>query len=116
MLVNAMLNPFIIHLDKAHLEETPGQQVQGLLDPNTYVQLHTVMLEDMLMPAITAIQNSLNGIDPLITHIDKAHLEETPGQQVNQLLNTDSYVQLHTVMVEDMINPLTQSLTGTYGC
>jgi hypothetical protein len=116
MLVNAMLDPFIVHLDKAHLEESPGQQVSSLLNVDQYALLHLVLVEDMVMPLITAVQNSLNGIDPFITHIDKAHLEQSPGQQVSSLLNIDQYAQLHTVLVEDMLNPLTQSITGTYGC
>ena len=111
-----MLNPFVVHLDKAHLETSPGQQVAALMNVDNYVLLHTVLVEDMVMPLITAAQNALTGIDPFIAHLDKAHLETSPGQQVAALLNVDSYAQLHTVLVEDMLNPLTQSVTGTYGC
>jgi hypothetical protein len=113
MLVNAFLDPFIVHLDKAHLEESPGQQVAQALNVDNYVLLHTVMLEDMVMPVVAAVQNALTGVDPFIVHLDKAHLEESPGQQVEQLLNVDDYVKLHTVLVEDMLAPAFASVTGS---
>jgi hypothetical protein len=51
----AALTPFLVHLDKAHLEESPGEQVAQALDLDQYVQTHTVLVEDMLVPTVAAV-------------------------------------------------------------
>lgn len=116
ILVNAMLDPFFTHLYRAHLERSPGQQANDLLNVNQYTLTHTVLLEDMVAPAITAVQNSLNGVVPFTNHMYRAHLERSPGQQVNDLLNVNQYVTTHTVLVEDMTAPAVDSFEGSYGC
>jgi len=44
--------------------------------------------------------------DPFIMHVQHGHLGESPAQQVGDILNTSQYVQTHTVLVENMTNPL----------
>src|SRR5207244_1824846 len=56
------------------------------------------------------------GITPFITHLDNAHLSESPSQQASQAADVNQYTQVHTVMAEQMLDPTTQSITGTYGC
>ncbi|HEY4458527.1 MAG TPA: cupredoxin family copper-binding protein [Pseudonocardiaceae bacterium] len=46
-------------------------------------------------------------LTPLIQHVNSAHLGESPAQQVQDLLNLNQYVQTHTVLIENMLNPLT---------
>ena len=116
IVVNAMLDPFIQHFYRAHLQRSPGQQVNDILNPNQYVLTHTVLLEDMIAPGIAAGQDSLNGIVPFTNHFYKAHLSRSPGDQVNDILNTNQYVTTHTVLIEDMAAPAVESAEGTYGC
>ena len=116
VVLNAMLDPFINHMYRAHLERSPGQQANDLLNVNQYVLTHTVLVEDMVAPAIAAVQAALNGIVPFTNHMYRAHLERSPGQQVNDALNVSQYVQTHTVLVEDWTAPAVQSLEGSYGC
>ena len=116
ILVNAMLDPFITHFYRAHLERSPGQQASDLLNVNQYTLTHTVLLEDMIAPAVSAVQDSLNGVVPFTNHFYRAHLERSPGQQVNDLLNVNQYVTTHTVLAEDMTAPAVDSVEGTYGC
>jgi hypothetical protein len=49
----------------------------------------------------------------LLNHINKAHLEESPGQQVADLLNPDSYVKMHTVWAEQLLAPTEDYLTDS---
>ena len=116
ILVNAMLDPFLTHFYRAHLERSPGQQASDLLNVNQYTLTHTVLAEDMIAPAVTAAQNALNGVVPFTNHFYRAHLERSPGQQVNDLLNVNQYVTTHTVLAEDMTAPAVDSLEGSYGC
>lgn len=114
-LAAAMVDPFVVHFDKAHLETSPGEQVGAALEPDSYVKMHTVLVEDMVAPGVDTILASLTGIRPFVAHVDKAHLEASPGQQISDLLDTDTYIRTHTVLVEDMAAPTMHELTD-YGC
>lgn len=114
--LSAMMTPFIVHFDHAHLEESPGQQLSDASNVNNYVLIHTVLLENMLTPLFNLMIAAPNGINPFITHIDTAHLGESPGQQVNDASNVNNYVGIHTVLVENMLAPTTQSVAGSYAC
>jgi hypothetical protein len=114
-LVESALTPFLVHLDKAHLEESPGQQADQALDVDQYVATHTVLVEQMLQPVVSSVLAALEGLPPFWTHVEKAHLEESPGQQADQALDVDQYVKTHTVLVEDMLTPTFAAVDGT-GC
>lgn len=111
----AMIDPFVMHFDKAHLETSPGQQVHDALNVDSYVKIHTVLVEDMVAPAVNAVIASLTGVQPFVAHVDAAHLETSPGQQVNDLLDVDGYTKTHTVLLGDMAAPAMHELTD-YGC
>lgn len=44
------IEPFWVHLEKAHLETSVGQQVSDALSVDQYVKTHTVLVEDMVSP------------------------------------------------------------------
>ena len=112
---SAMLEPFFVHFDKAHLETSPGQQAQDALNVNQYVKTHTVLVEAMWTPLVNLTLAAPNGVNPFGTHFFKAHLETSPGQQVNDATNVDQYTKTHTVLVENMLNPTTNGMTDA-GC
>ena len=111
-----MLRPFITHMDHAHFQESIGQQASDLSNINNYVLIHTVLIENMVDPLFNLAMAAPNGVNPFIVHFDRAHLEESPGQQANDLTNVQNYTKIHTVLIEDMLVPVTGSYTGTYGC
>lgn len=96
--------PFWVHLEKAHLETSPGQQVSDALSVDQYVKTHTVLVEHMLEPLLDV--TGPNVLAPFWVHLAKAHLETSPGQQVSDALALDQYVKTHTVLVEDMLAPV----------
>ncbi|MFF7643777.1 plastocyanin/azurin family copper-binding protein [Streptomyces canus] len=106
------LLPILKHLYAAHLEESPGQQVQDALALDSYIKMHTVWIESILKPAVndggTVLDSTLS---VLLAHINSAHLEESLGQQVTDLLNPDAYVKMHTVWAEHLLAPTTGFLT-----
>jgi hypothetical protein len=65
-------------------------------------------------PAPVCQDSGLFGlISPFLTHLSAAHLQESPLQQVHDLLNTDQYVLIHTAMLDGMLaglGPVVQSL------
>uniref|UniRef100_A0AAU2A5V4 Cupredoxin family copper-binding protein n=1 Tax=Streptomyces sp. NBC_00093 TaxID=2975649 RepID=A0AAU2A5V4_9ACTN len=112
--VQDVLLPILQHINAAHLERSPGQQVQDALALDSYIKLHTVWVETILTPALegggTVLDETLS---VLLAHIDSAHLEESLGQQITDLLDVDSYVKMHTVWAEHLLAPTEDFLTGS---
>jgi plastocyanin len=115
-LATAMLTPFVVHLDHAHLGESPAQQAGDLMNLNQYTLTHTVLVENMLSPLFTVLEAAPSGLDAFFTHLDHAHLEESPAQQVSDISNVSQYVNTHTVLVENMLAPTISAAEGTWGC
>jgi plastocyanin len=42
-----------------------------------------------------------------VNHLNSGHLSESPEQQVQDLANFDQYVKTHTVLIENMLAPMT---------
>lgn len=112
--VQDVLLPILQHLNAAHLERSPGEQVQDALALDSYIKMHTVWVESILTPATegggAAVDDTL-GV--LLQHVNSAHLEESLGQQITDLLDVDSYVKMHTVWAEHMLAPTTGYLTSS---
>lgn len=108
-----VLQPIIDHIKAAHLETSPGQQVQDILNLDQYIKTHTVWLENVLAPVFdgSATQVVTDTLAPIIAHIKSAHLEESLGQQVSDLLNLDQYIKTHTVWLESVLTPLMNQAT-----
>jgi plastocyanin len=104
--MQAAAQPFIEHLNGAHLERSPAQQVQDLVNVDSYVLAHTALAGAMLSPALSG---TMSAIDPFVEHVGSAHLERSPLEQARDLVATDDYVLAHTVLVESMLAP---TLTG----
>ncbi|MEU5888724.1 hypothetical protein ABZ835_18060 [Streptomyces sp. NPDC047461] len=112
--VQDVLLPILQHLNAAHLERSPGQQVQDALALDSCIKTHTVWIESILTPLTSgggAVADDTLGV--LLDHINKAHLEESLGQQVTDLLNPDSYVKMHTVWAEHLLAPTESFVTGS---
>jgi plastocyanin len=108
------LTTLIQHIDTAHLGESPGQQVQDLTNLNQYVLSHTTLVANILTPLLGGTVNAATStLGMLIQHIDTAHLGESPGQQVSDLLNLDQYVLSHTTLVGNLLAPEEGLLTGS---
>jgi plastocyanin len=101
--VEAVVQPVLDHVNSAHLERSPMQQAQDLLNVDGYVLAHTVLVESMLAPVVPTVTAV---VEPLEQHIYAAHLERSPMQQVQDLVAVDDYVLAHTVLVESMIQPV----------
>jgi hypothetical protein len=107
------LDAFLAHVRSAHLERGPLDQVTDILNINQYVLTHTVWLESVLQPVFdgTGDQVVKDTLAPVLAHINRAHLERSPQQQVTDILATDQYILSHTVWLENVLAPLAAQLT-----
>ncbi|NUP18512.1 MAG: cupredoxin family copper-binding protein [Streptomyces sp.] len=112
--IQQVLLPTLQHINKAHLEESPGQQVQDALQLDSYIKMHTVWVESILTPAVNGAGSvGDDTLTVLLQHINSAHLEESLGQQVSDILNPDAYVKMHTVWAEHMLTPAEDYVTNS---
>jgi hypothetical protein len=95
---------FLQHFYAAHLERSPGGQIEDILDVDQYVLTHTVMIEDMLKPQLSV--DATKSVDVFLAHLYAAHLERSLQGQVADITDLDQYVLTHTVMIEDMLKPV----------
>ncbi|MFD9328901.1 plastocyanin/azurin family copper-binding protein [Streptomyces sp. NPDC060065] len=104
--------PILQHIYSAHLETSPGQQVQDALALDSYIKMHTVWVESIVKPAVSGGSSVLDStLSVLLNHIYSAHLDQSLGQQITDLLDVDSYVKMHTVWAGQMLTPTTDFLT-----
>lgn len=110
--IQNVLLPILQHLYSAHLEQSPGQQVQDALALDSCIKMHTVWIESILKPAVEGGGSVLDDtLSVLLNHIYSAHLNQSLGQQITDLLDVDSYVKMHTVWAGQMLTPTTDFLT-----
>jgi hypothetical protein len=115
-LVAGTATPFYGHIEKAHLERSPAQQVGDAQKTNDYVEVHTVWVEAFTAPARNGIVHIAGETPkPFFGHIEHAHLQRSPGQQVSDLRATDDYVLIHTVWAESMLQPTIDVMDGRPG-
>ena len=104
--VSYALQTFLTHVNSAHLDESPGQQVQDILDLDSYIGNHLVLVQRMLAPLTDGgITNALSTtLSSLLVHINTGHLGESPGQQAQDILNVNQYVATHLALVQKMVS------------
>ncbi|MGH3929790.1 MAG: cupredoxin domain-containing protein [Pseudonocardiaceae bacterium] len=104
---STMFDAMMRHIEAAHLQTSPGQQVKDLASVDQYVKTHTILVNDMFKPAFDgAVTDGLaKSLDALRTHLEVAHLQTSPGQQAADLLALDQYVKTHTVLAQDTVAP-----------
>jgi len=108
-----VLDSLMSHVEAAHLERSLFDQVNDALAVDQYVLTHTVWLESVLKPVYdgTADQVIKDTLAPVISHIEAAHLERSPLEQVTDILAVDQYVLTHTVWLETVLAPAAEQLT-----
>jgi hypothetical protein len=100
------LQTLLTHINTAHLGESPGQQVNDVLNVDQYIGNHLVLVQRILQPLTGGgLTSALSGLlQTFLTHVNSAHLGESPGQQVNDILNVNSYIGNHLVLVQHMLS------------
>ncbi|WP_405727782.1 cupredoxin family copper-binding protein [Streptomyces sp. NBC_01537] len=110
--IQQSLLPILQHINSAHLGESPSQQVQDALALDSYIKLHTVWIESIITPTVNGTGATLDQtLTVILQHINSAHLEESLGQQVADILNPDAYIKTHTVWAEHLLAPTESYLT-----
>lgn len=104
--VSSGLQTLLTHINSAHLDESPAQQVSDILNLDSYIGNHLVLVEHILSPMTSGGLTSAlsNLLSTFLTHVNTAHLDEAPAQQVSDILNVNSYVGNHLALVQHMVS------------
>jgi plastocyanin len=102
----AAADVFLQHFYAAHLEISPLEQVLQALDVDPYTKTHTVLIANMIAPLVGGSEDTL---DVFLQHVYAGHLGESPTQQVADIADLDQYVKTHTVLIGNMLAPLSGS-------
>jgi plastocyanin len=109
----AALTAFIAHLDAAHFQRSPLQQLGDILSTDQYVKTHTVLAQNMAQPLLDALPGMLDTATlSFFQHLDVAHFQRSPVQQLGDILSTDQYVKTHTVLAQNMLQGLFDAISG----
>jgi hypothetical protein len=111
--VTAVLMPFSEHMNHAHFQRSPEQQVSDIKDVNTYANTHIALFEAMAQGGSTALSGvPTDTLTPFVEHMKYAHIQRQPQQQVSDAQQTDDYAKLHTVLLEHMTQPGRTAVIG----
>lgn len=104
--VSSGLQTLLTHINSAHLDESPAQQVSDILNLDSYIGNHLVLVQRILSPLTDGgLTNALSGLlSTFLTHVNTAHLDEPPAQQVSDILNVNTYVGNHLALVQHMVS------------
>jgi hypothetical protein len=98
------------------MERSPAQQVGDAQETDDYLLLHSVWIENFTAPARNGVVHIAGETPkPFFGHIEHAHLQRSPGQQVADLRATDDYLLLHTVWAQSLMQPTVDVLDGSCG-
>jgi plastocyanin len=102
--VSGALQTFLTHVNSAHLDESPAQQVSDILDIDSYIGNHLKLFERMLEPLTAGGASSAlsSGVQTFLTHLNSAHLDESPAQQVSDILDVNQYIGNHLALFQRM--------------
>ena len=104
--ISSGLQTLLTHINTAHLGESPAQQVSDILSLDTYIGNHLVLVERILAPltggGLTGALSNL--LSTFLTHVNTAHLDEPPAQQVSDILNVNTYIGNHLALVQHMLS------------
>ena len=104
--VSSGLQTLLTHINTAHLDESPAQQVSDILNLDSYIGNHLVLVQRILAPLTSGGLTSAlsNLLSTFLTHVNTAHLDEPPTQQVSDILNVNTYIGNHLALVQHMLS------------
>lgn len=90
----------LVHVYGGHLGESPSQQLADILNTDQYAQTHTALLGSVLAPVVSGLTAAEN---TLLQHIYSGHLDESPSQQLADIVNVDQYAATHTALIATLL-------------
>jgi len=106
--VSGALDPFVAHLQTAHLSRPAGAQVQDIAQFDTWTKTHQalfrMMLEGEVGPSSTLGTSPMT--DVFMKHMDSAHWNRSPMGQASDIAEFDSWNKSHLAMFRMMFDPL----------
>jgi plastocyanin len=102
--VSFALQTFLTHVNSAHLDESPQQQIADILNIDSYIGNHLALVQRMFSPltngGLTGATST--ALQAFFAHVNAGHLGESPQQQIADILNVNQYIATHLALVQKM--------------
>ena len=115
--VSGATDPFVAHLQAAHLNKGPGEQVEDISQFDFWLKTHEALFRQMLEYEIG--KDSMLGTTPVFDkffkHMDATHWNQSPMEQASAIADFDSWNKSHLALFRQMLDPFvgSQSQLGT---
>lgn len=115
--VSGASDPFVAHLQAAHLNKGAGEQVQDISEFDFWAKTHEALARQMLEYEIG--KDSVGGttpvLDKFLKHMDATHFNASPMEQASAIADFDSWNKSHLALFRQMFDPFVgrQSQLGT---
>jgi plastocyanin len=115
--VSGATDPFVAHLQAAHLNKGPGQQVQDIAQFDFWLKTHEALFRQMLEYEIgkDSVLGTTPVVDKFLKHMDATHFNASPMEQASKIADFDSWNKSHLALFRQMLDPVVgrQSQLGT---
>lgn len=101
------IDPFLAHLEAAHLNRGPGAQAQDIAEFDSWGRTHLFLLRQMTeyFQGRDSVYGNSPGTSTFAQHMDSAHYTRSPMGQVTDITQFDSWNRSHLALVRTMLDP-----------
>jgi plastocyanin len=105
--VSGASDPFVKHLQAAHLSKGPGQQVQDIAEFDFWAKTHEALIRQMLEYEIgkDSVLGTTPVMDTFLKHMDATHFNQSPMEQASAISDFDSWNKTHLALFRLMLDP-----------
>ena len=108
---------FLTHMDAAHWYRSPAQQAADIAEFDDWAKSHEALFRMMLDPAVGKSSAAATGpvTGPFMQHMDAAHWNRSPGEQVSDISVLDRWLNNHAALIQRMLGSADAAPTAAGG-
>jgi hypothetical protein len=102
------------HMDAAHWSRSPAGQASDIAEFDSWLKGHQALFRMMLDPAVgkSGPGYTAPGLAPFMQHMDAAHWNRSPGQQLEDIGDFQTWASAHAALIQAMLASAGGGSTG----
>jgi hypothetical protein len=96
---------FLQHMDVAHWNRSPAGQAADIAEVDSWLKSHEALFRMMFDPAVgrSGPAYSAPAAGPFMQHMDAAHWNRSPGQQLEDISDFQNWLAGHAALIQAML-------------